>query len=162
MRIKKNVLSRYYFAAKKNNSKIIIRITGDCPIVDPKIVDEFVKNFKKSQVDYLSNTNPWTFPDGFDVEVFSFKLLSEAFKKANKNHIKNGGVLISYLKENKNYKIKNIKCKIRGHFRKIRLTIDEKVDLELVRKLYDKFQPNFLFGLKEVYGMYKKIRIFLK
>ena len=152
----KNVLSRYYFAAKKNNSKIIIRITGDCPIVDPKIVDEFVKNFKKSQVDYLSNTNPWTFPDGFDVEVFSFKLLSEAFKKANKNHIKNGGVLISYLKENKNYKIKNIKCKIRGHFRKIRLTIDEKVDLELVRKLYDKFQPNFLFGLKEVYGMYKK------
>ena len=46
---------------QKNNSKIIIRITGDCPIVDPKIVDEFVKNFKKSQVDYLSNTNPGPF-----------------------------------------------------------------------------------------------------
>ena len=66
-----DVLSRYYFAAKKNNSKIIIRITGDCPIVDPKIVDEFISNFKKNNYDYLSNTNPWTFPDGLDVEVFN-------------------------------------------------------------------------------------------
>ena len=70
---------------QKNKSKIIVRITGDCPLADPKIVDKFVKEFKKSKIDYISNTNPWTYPDGFDVEVFSFNLLKEANKKAKKN-----------------------------------------------------------------------------
>ena len=77
-----DALSRFYYAAKKNKSKIIVRITGDCPLADPKIVDEFIKEFKKSKIDYISNTNPWTYPDGFDVEVFSFNLLKEANKKA--------------------------------------------------------------------------------
>ena len=54
-------------------------------MADPKIVDEFVKEFKKSKIDYISNCNPWTYPDGFDVEVFSFNLLKEANKKAKKN-----------------------------------------------------------------------------
>ena len=64
-----DVLSRFYSAAKKNKSKIIIRITGDCPLADPNIVDEFISEFKKNNYDYLSNVNPWTYPDGLDVEV---------------------------------------------------------------------------------------------
>ena len=83
-------------------------------------------------------------------------MLKEAFKKANKKHIKNGGVLISYLKDNKNYKIKNIKLNIRGHFNKIRLTIDEKDDLDLVKKLLINFNLIFFLITKEVYGMYNK------
>ena len=142
----KDVLSRFYFTAKKYKSKIIVRITGDCPLTDSSIVDEFIDKFKKLKVQYLSNTNPWTYPDGYDVEVFSFDLLKDAFKKAKKHHRKNGGVLISYLRDNKNYRIKNIKSKIKGGFNKIRLTVDEKVDLELIRILYDKFKPNLFFG----------------
>ena len=152
----KDVLSRFYFTAKKYKSKIIVRITGDCPLTDSSIVDEFIDKFKKHKVQYLSNTNPWTYPDGYDVEVFSFDLLKDAFKKAKKHHRKNGGVLISYLRDNKNYRIKNIKSKIKGGFNKIRLTVDEKVDLELIRILYDKFKPNLFFGINDIAKMYKK------
>lgn len=158
----KDVLSRFYFAAKKNKSKNIVRITADCPLVDPVIVDKCISEFKNSNVQYLSNTNPWTYPDGLDVEVFSFKLLSEAFKKAKKKHRRSGGVLTAYLRDNKDYKIKNIKCEIKGKFKNIRLTIDEKVDLELIRDLYKKFKPNLFFGIKEISKLYRKEKNFFK
>ncbi len=157
-----NVLSRFYHSARKNKSKIIVRITGDCPLADPLIVDNFIKEFKKSKVDYLSNTNPWTYPDGLDVEVFSFKLLKEAHIKAKRKHRRNGGVLISYLKDNKNYKIKNKKLNIKGNFNKIRLTVDEKDDFHLVKKLYEHFKPNIHFNYKEIAKFYNKNKIFFK
>ena len=75
----------FYHAAKKNKSKVIVRITGDCPLADPKIVDEFLAEFINSDLDYISNTNPWSYPDGLDVEVFSWELLKDAQKKLRKN-----------------------------------------------------------------------------
>ena len=157
-----DALSRFYFAAKKNKSKIIVRITGDCPLADPSIVDEFILDFKKNNFDYLSNANPWTYPDGLDVEVFSFKLLKEAHIKAKRKHRINGGVLISYLKDNKNYKIKNKKLNIKGNFSKIRLTVDEKDDLQLVKKLFEHFQPNIYFNYKDIEKFYNKNKIFFR
>ena len=149
-------------AAKKNKSKIIVRITGDCPLADPLIVDDFVNDFKKSKVDYISNCNPWTYPDGLDVEVFSFDLLKVANKKAKKKHRKNGGVLISYLRDNIKYKIKNKKGAFENNFKKIRLTIDEQVDLDLIRKLFDKFKPNIHFNYKEIEKFFNKDKKFFK
>ena len=157
-----DVLSRFYLAAKNNKSKIIVRITGDCPLADPNIVDEFVTEFKKNNYDYLSNTNPWTYPDGLDVEVFSFNLLKEAHIKAKKKHRINGGVLISYLRDNKNYKIKNKKLNIKGNFSKIRLTVDEKDDLQLVKKLFEHFKPNIYFNYKDIEKFYNKNKIFFR
>ena len=151
----KDVLSRYHQTAKKFKIDNIVRITGDCPLVDYKIVDEFIKVFLKEKKDYVSNCNPWTYPDGLDVEVFSSKLLSYAQKKAKKHHRLNGGVLISFLKENKNFDILNIKCPIQ-HASKYRLTVDEEVDFILVKKIYDKFHPNIFFGFNDIIKMTKK------
>ena len=151
-----NVLARYYHAAKKNNSKIIVRITADCPMADPLIVDEFVKDFKKSKVDYLSNTDPWTYPDGLDVEVFSYELLKKAYIKTKKNNKKYDGVLISYLRNNKNLKIKKKKSPLDKKFNKIRLTIDEKIDLEMIRDIFKKFKPDIYFNYKQIEKLYKK------
>jgi len=151
-----DVLSRFYYAATKNKSEIIVRITADCPLADPMLVDNFIKDFKKSKVDYLSNTNPWTYPDGLDVEVFSYNLLKEAHKKANKKHRKNGGVLISFLKDNKKYLIKNKKSLIKNNFSKLRLTVDEQVDLDLIRNLFKKLKPDIYFNYKKIEAVYKK------
>ena len=151
-----NVLNRFYEAAKKNKSKIIIRITGDCPLVDPKIVDEFISKFKLGNYDYLSNCNPWTYPDGLDVEVFSYKLLKKAEQEAKKKHRLGGGVLISYLKDNKKkYKIKNIVCplKINTTFR---LTVDEEIDLKLIEFIYKKFSPNIYFDFRQIIKLAEK------
>ncbi len=151
-----DALSRFYLAAKKNKSRIIVRITGDCPLADPKIVDEFVQDFKKSKVDYLSNTNPWTYPDGLDVEVFSYNLLKEANKRAKNKHRKNGGVLIPFLRDNQNYKIKNKPCPIGNNFNKIRLTIDEQEDLKLIRNLFNRFKHNIHVDYKDIAKMFIK------
>ena len=97
-----DVLNRFYKAAKKYKAKIIVRITGDCPLVDVEIVDEFIRKFKKEKPDYLSNCDPWTYPDGLDVEVFSNELLKKAEKKATKAQRREGGVILSYLRNNLN------------------------------------------------------------
>ena len=64
------------------NASTVVRITGDCPLVDPLIVDNTIEKFFEKKVDYCSNNNLPTFPDGFDVEVFSFNALNKAHKEA--------------------------------------------------------------------------------
>ena len=150
-----DVLSRFYGAATKNKSKIIVRITADCPFADPKIVDEFISKFKKNKVDYLSNNNPWTYPDGMDVEVFSYDLLKKANKFGKKKNRLNGGVLVSFLKDNNVYKIKNIICPIKN-ITKYRLTIDEEIDYKLSKKIYDNFKPNIHFSFTQIINFAKK------
>lgn len=73
-----DVLSRYVLAADQTNAKIIVRLTGDCPLHSPDTVDEVVDAFLKADVDYASNTNPYTRPEGQDVEVFTREILDRA------------------------------------------------------------------------------------
>ncbi len=150
-----DVLSRFYGAATKNKSDVIVRITADCPLADPKIVDEFIKKFKKENFEYVSNCNPWTYPDGMDVEVFSYNLLKKANKLAKKKNRLNGGVLISFLRENKNIKIKNIKSPIKN-IENYRLTVDEEIDLKLIKKIYQHFHPNIHFSFQDIIKFAKK------
>ena len=81
----KNVLERYFRAANKFKSDIIVRITGDCPLVDSQMLDNLLKKFQNENLDYLSNNNPPTYPDGFDIEIFNFRTLKETFLKAKSN-----------------------------------------------------------------------------
>ena len=101
---KYNVLNRYYKAAKKFNANVIVRITGDCPLVDPKIVDQAIKIFETKKCDYVSNTLKPTYPDGLDTEVFSVeslkKILKSSIKREDKEHV------TTYIKRSKNLKNK--------------------------------------------------------
>ena len=64
-----NVLERYVEAMKSTTAETIVRITGDCPLIDPTIVDKVIEKYAKENVKYASNVNPPSFPDGMDVEV---------------------------------------------------------------------------------------------
>ncbi len=82
-----DVLDRFYHASKITNAKIIIRLTGDCPLVDPNIINKMVRIFKKNSYDYLANTAPpeeITFPEGMDVEIFTKEALKKAWNEAEK------------------------------------------------------------------------------
>ena len=81
-----DVLSRYFYCAKKFNGQIIARITSDCPLMDVNIVDKAIKTFLNSEVDYTSNIHPPSEPDGFDVEIFSFEALRKSFYHAKKSY----------------------------------------------------------------------------
>jgi len=79
-----DVLDRYYQAAKHHKVDVVIRITGDCPLIDPVEIDRVVDYFLKGGVDYISNTLELTYPRGLDVEVFSFSQLERVQKEAKR------------------------------------------------------------------------------
>ena len=79
-----DVLDRYYKAAMRYIPQAVVRITGDCPLIDPHLVDEVISIYEQEKVDYVSNTNPPTYPDGLDTEIFSFEALKIAHDQAKK------------------------------------------------------------------------------
>lgn len=79
-----NVLDRYYQTAKTFNVDTIVRITADCPMIDPEVVDKIIDYYLKGDYDYVSNGLKPTLPDGMDTEVFSFKSLEKAWAEAKK------------------------------------------------------------------------------
>lgn len=89
-----DVLKRYYDCAKKNKLDTVVRLTADCPLVDPFIIDQCVNTLLSEKFDYFSNTCPVEeskYPDGSDVEVFSYSALKKAnenaFKKEDREHV---------------------------------------------------------------------------
>jgi len=78
-----DVLGRFYHAAREKGVDVVVRITADCPLVDPQVIDECIRQFLEKNVDYLSNFHPPTFPNGFETEVFSFHALERAWNEAN-------------------------------------------------------------------------------
>ena len=88
-----NVASRYLKAAKKYNTNIIVRVTSDCPLVDPKILDKMIKIYSKSNIDYLTNIKDTTienkkyyYPDGLDIEIFSIGSYKKSYHKINSKY----------------------------------------------------------------------------
>jgi spore coat polysaccharide biosynthesis protein SpsF len=77
-----NVLDRFYQAARQCNPKHVVRLTGDCPLTDPALIDELVDFYVDRECDYASNCQEPTLPDGLDAEVFSFTVLEQTWKEA--------------------------------------------------------------------------------
>ena len=75
-----DVLTRYVQASTHTKADIFVRITCDCPLIDSKMIDNMLEAYLNSNVDYLSNCFPPTFPDGLDIEIFNRKSLEEAVK----------------------------------------------------------------------------------
>tara|TARA_B110000977_G_scaffold28001_1_gene35691 strand:- start:17748 stop:19778 length:2031 start_codon:yes stop_codon:yes gene_type:complete len=155
---KNNVLSRYYKIAKKYSPNYIVRITGDCPLVDPKIVDKVLEQAQRLKVDYCSNVIEQSFPDGLDVEVFTLNALAKAFKegktKFDKEHV------TSFMRRNKKIKKLNIKSEVNNS--KYRLCLDEEKDYELINIIFNKFKPNIHFDYNKIINFLKKNKDLIK
>ena len=148
----KNVLKRYYLAAKKFKFNNICRITADCPLIDANIVDLVIKNFFEKKVDYASNAIPPSFPDGLDVEIFNFKSLSKAYKNAKSDHDKEH--VNPYMKRDKNISKFNLRNK--ENLSWLRVTLDEQRDFELIKKILENFKKKPFFNLKDLMKYYNK------
>tara|TARA_B100001287_G_scaffold62031_1_gene50125 strand:+ start:27436 stop:29469 length:2034 start_codon:yes stop_codon:yes gene_type:complete len=141
-----DVLHRFYESAKDMGADTIVRITGDCPLIDPVIVDQCIKKFKETNVDYFSNIDPATFPDGLDVEVMSFKALEKANLEAtsafDREHVS------TYIRGSENF----LKSSIRHtkDLSNLRWTVDEPEDLNVVRKIFQHFSPNIFFSWEQI------------
>jgi glutamate-1-semialdehyde 2,1-aminomutase len=147
-----DVLDRFYNSAKKYKGINIVRITSDCPLIDPEIVDKVINNFFLKGVDYASNINPATFPDGLDVEVFKFSALKEAYIKANQS--KEREHVTPYIINNTKFKKFNLKNSV--DYSSLRLTLDEKEDFILIEKIIKNFKKNLHFSILNILDFYKK------
>lgn len=150
-----DVLDRYYKAARECGAETIVRVTGDCPVIDPALIDRIAHAFTGKDVDYASNALPPTFPDGMDVEVFSFSALERAWTEAvlpsEREHV------TPYIYSHpERFRIANLTNAIDASA--LRLTLDEHSDEILIRKIIRFFKRNNqdTFGLAEILALWRK------
>lgn len=146
-----DVLERYFQVAVALGADVIVRITGDCPLIDPTIVDSTVLLRIKAAADYASNTTPPSFPDGLDTEVFTMESLAtahaQATTSAQREHV------TPFIKESVQFRTVNLKSAV--DLSLMRWTVDEPADLEVVRNVFEHFEPRTDFGLSDIIALTK-------
>ena len=120
-----NLLKRYYFCARKFKSQNIIRITSDCPFINPNIIKKMISHYKKNKLKFLTNNKPRYVPHGFDCEIIEKSLLKHAYLKAkskfDKEHV-TPWIYRNYFKKKNNIKI------LKKNLSNFRLTLDYEKD----------------------------------
>ncbi|MGQ0666819.1 MAG: aminotransferase class III-fold pyridoxal phosphate-dependent enzyme [Nitrospiraceae bacterium] len=144
-----DVLDRFYRAAKPHQAEVVVRITGDCPLIDPDLVDQVIAAHEEQGVDYLSNTWPPTYPDGLDTEVFSFRALEQAARQATRpaerEHV------TPFIRESGRFKAGNVANA--EDYSMERWTVDEAADFEVVAAVFNYFHPRHDFSWQEVLAL---------
>jgi glutamate-1-semialdehyde 2,1-aminomutase len=147
-----DVLNRFAAAARLHGADVIVRITGDCPLVDPEIVDACVERLAKSGADYCSNTLPPTYPDGLDVEVFTRAALEavedEASQAYDREHV------TPYLRNAAKFSRASVTNA--DDLSSMRWTVDETADLQVADKVFKHFSPDIYFGWRDVLALHEK------
>ncbi|MBE2256497.1 MAG: glycosyltransferase family protein [Ignavibacteria bacterium] len=154
-----DLLDRHYNAAKKFEAKIISKIPSDCPLIDPKVIKKVFQYFfdNTGKFDFVSNLHPATYPDGNDVEVFTFDALETAHKNATKNFEREHTT--PYIWENpEKFRIGNVEWESGlDYSKKFRFTIDYPEDYEFIKNVYDELYPkNNIFGLDQILNLLKQ------
>ncbi|MDO8208675.1 MAG: aminotransferase class III-fold pyridoxal phosphate-dependent enzyme [Gallionella sp.] len=139
-----DVLDRFVQAARKHHADVVVRITGDCPLVDPELVDEVIRSFKAAGVDYFSNIAPPTYPDGLDIEVCTFKALEQASQETSKPFDREH--VTPYLREQGRFITAAMQHS--QDYSALRWTVDEPADFVVIEQVFQYFSPrtNFTWG----------------
>ena len=144
-----DVLERFVQAAQKHQADVVVRITGDCPLVDPELVDEVIRRFKTAGVDYFSNISPPTYPDGLDIEVCTFKALEQASRETNKPY--DHEHVTPYVRESG--KFSTAAMKHSQDLSALRWTVDEPADFAVIEKVFQHFHPRADFTWGEILNL---------
>lgn len=149
-----NVLSRYYEAAKKYNAETVIRITSDCPVIDPVLLDEMIADYHTGKADYMSNSLIRTFPRGLDAEIFSFQVLEKTFNEAVKQYELEH--VTPYIYQHPElFILKNFANSTDYSFH--RWTLDTEEDYTLIKEIYNNlYTEGKIFLWKDILKLFEK------
>jgi spore coat polysaccharide biosynthesis protein SpsF len=161
-----DVLDRYYQAAKQAGAQVVVRITADCPVIDPALIDDVVHALLEQEYDFVCNRlpPPWhrTYPIGLDVEACTFKALARAWKDAGEPQHREHAMPFFYegvelTRQNRTLETgispRGFKVALLHHatdFGDYRWTVDTPEDLEFMRRVYSRFDGRDDFTWKEV------------
>ncbi len=144
----RDVLDRYYQAAKTWVADTVVRVTGDCPLIDAEVIDQVITTYLAGDCDYASNILVCTYPDGLDAEVFSFDALEIAWREArrasDREHV------TPFLRSSGRFRLRNAQNELGQSLRHLRWTVDEPGDLEFVRAVFTRLKPDSSFGWRDV------------
>jgi len=152
----KDLISRLYQTAKKFKADAIVRITADCPLVDPNLIDKMVKIYRESykRIDFMTNVFPPTFPDGLDIDISPYPIL----KKLNaevKNPLFREWCTVYIMENPKKFRIYNFKNS--ANLSAMRWTVDYIEDLAFVRKVYDALnRKDKIFNMNDILAFLKR------
>jgi spore coat polysaccharide biosynthesis protein SpsF len=130
-----DVLDRYYGAARAFEASTVVRITSDCPLIDPQLVDRVIAELASQQADYASNTLLLSYPRGLDAEAFTMAALTTAWETATESYERVHVTPFLY-RHPERFKLVNVACA--EDVSSLRWTVDTPADLELVRTLFDR------------------------
>lgn len=142
-----DVLDRMYRAAQEYSVRTVVRITADCPLLDRRVMDAVIEVYLAGHYDYVSNALRSTYPDGLDLEIFSFEALEQAWREASlpseREHV------TSYIQNSGHFRLFNVESPV--NLSRFKWSVDNAADLEFVRAVYDKLRnKGDIFGLDEV------------
>jgi spore coat polysaccharide biosynthesis protein SpsF len=151
-----DVLDRYYQAAKQYQADIVVRLTGDCPLIDPDLIDEVVNALIDKQVDFACNRLPppfsRTYPIGLDVEACTFAALENAWRNADQKHEREHVLPFLYAEPGR-FKVFQLNhAEDLGH---LRWTLDTPEDLQLLRRIYRNFKGRNDFSWLDVLALWR-------
>jgi spore coat polysaccharide biosynthesis protein SpsF len=150
----KNVLDRFYQAALKFKPDHIVRLTGDCPLIDPEVIDSMIRLYLDHGSSYGTNCMPPTYPDGLDAEIFTFRALAEAQQEATlPSHLEH--ISVFFEEQPERFSIVNLANST--DLSSLRWTVDEPEDFEFVKRVFENLYPlNPSFGMEDVLELLRK------
>jgi spore coat polysaccharide biosynthesis protein SpsF len=135
-----DVLSRVLGAAQAFGVRTIIETTGDCPLIDPALVDDVIDAYRASPVDYCSNILERCFPIGMDTQVFSTAVLADVARRTSDPEDREHVSLYIY-RHPEIYSLRHVPAPASRHRPKQRLTLDTPEDLDLIRRIFEVLYP---------------------
>lgn len=129
-----DVLGRVLGAARSCNADTIVEITGDCPFVDPALIDRGIEEFYTTEVDYASNTLDTTYPNGFDVQVFPTRVLADVAMRTQ-DPMDRTHVSYYIYRHPKLYRLHRWDAPSEEHGPELRVTLDEETDYQVLQKI---------------------------
>ncbi len=152
-----DVLSRYYFSAKENNLDVVVRVTSDCPCIDPEVINKCIKVHIDNNYDYTTNSLKRTYPHGLDTEVVSFRVLEKAFQNAGEIFEREHVTPYIYRSNPDKFKIKNVEAEEKLIGPDIRITLDTEEDYALLCCVYDNlYSDEKKFLAKDIIELFNK------
>ena len=146
-----DVLNRYYECAKKFKVDTIVRLTADCPLIDSTVIDLVLNTYLKNSYDFVANTSPpkgFTYPEGMDVEVFSFKILDSAEKAAKKPSDREH---VTHYFWNSPKLFSTFRCELSKDLSGYRITVDYKEDFVVVSNIIKSlYKINPFFSMQDI------------
>lgn len=144
-----DVLSRVLYAAHTHHADVIVELTADCPIIDPRIVDRAVITYMQGDIDYVSNTAVRVYPDGMDVAVFNLATLERCSREAqdpyDREHV------TTYIQRHPElFKLHHLTAPPDLFWPELGLTLDEPADYELLRRIIEHFYPADDYSLGDI------------